>query len=98
MRRLLKTAALLTATLGAAILLGGCLIGDLGPSERYQSPFHFSYALSPAGRVSLENFNGEVEIAGWDQNTVEITGVKYASSEAILGSLKVEIRNEPDSI
>ena len=66
----------------AAGLLGfaGCDIDDLdiGGSERYTQDFHYSYALQPGGRLSVDNSNGSIEISGWDQDTIDISGTKYA--------------------
>ena len=69
----------------AAILLTGCEfdIDDFGPSDRFQTDFHYTWDMQPGGKLSLETGNGSVEIAGWDQNKVEISGAKYGSTEAI---------------
>lgn len=79
----------LILALFAALLLVGCDIEDFGPSDRYKSEFH--YTLKPSDRLSVENFNGEIEIAGWDQPSVEITGTKYASSQENLDALKIDV-------
>jgi hypothetical protein len=81
-----------------ALLLTGCIYADFGPSERFRDSFHYSYDLQPGGRVSLENSNGSIEISGWDQNKVEVDGEKYASTEAALREVKVDIRNQPDLV
>jgi DUF4097 and DUF4098 domain-containing protein YvlB len=39
----------------------------------------------------VDNFNGSVEIEGWDEPTIEVTGVKYASTEDLLKTMKVEV-------
>jgi hypothetical protein len=77
----------------AVVLLSGCNIEDFGPSDRYEADFH--YTLKPAGRLSVDNFNGEVEIAGWDQPSVEITGVKYASTRDVLDAIKIDVHESP---
>ena len=82
-----------------ALVFTGCDDwGDWGDSNRFKEDFHHSYALKPGGRISLENSNGSVEIIGWDQDTVDITGQKYASTEAVLRSLKIDIVASADSI
>lgn len=88
----------IAAAIGAAVALSGCLIADFGQSDRYQNAFHYSYDLSPGGRLDLQSSNGAIEITGWDQDNVEITGVKYGSSQGALDSVKIEIRDEPDFI
>ncbi len=76
----------------AAMLLAGCVgFGDWGNSDRYKEDFHYSYDLGPGSTVSLENFNGSVEVTGWDENRVEIDGTKYASREELLRALKVDV-------
>jgi len=73
----------------AALLLAGCDMDDFGPSDRFKADFH--YTLKPAERLSVENFNGEIEIAGWDEPSIEVTGVKYASTQETLDTIKVEV-------
>jgi len=84
-----------------AIFLAGCDeidLGNIGGSDRYREDFHFSYPLSATGSIRLENFNGSVEIAGWDKNTVDIDGTKYASTEYRLKEMKVDIVPSASSI
>ena len=81
-----------------AILLSGCIMTDFGPSDRYRSSFHYNFDLQPEARVNLEGLNGPVEILGWDQNKVEISGEKYASTEAGLESIRIDIHNDPHSV
>jgi DUF4097 and DUF4098 domain-containing protein YvlB len=83
-------------------LLGlvGCDIDDLdiGGSERYTQDFHYSYPLQPGGRLSVDNSNGSVEISGWDQDTVDISGSKYARTPELRDALKIEIDHSSDSV
>ncbi len=81
-----------------AFLLTGCDEINFGDSDRYKDDFHYSYPLSPGGRVSLEGFNGTVEIVGWDKDTIEINGTKYASTQERLAEMKVEIDAQPSSV
>jgi DUF4097 and DUF4098 domain-containing protein YvlB len=93
---------LLTLSLTAALFgLVGCDIDDLdigGGSERYTQDFHYSYELKPGSRVSVENSNGSVEITGWDQNTIDITGTKYARTTELRDALKIEIDHTADEV
>jgi len=86
----------------AAGLLGfvGCDIEDLdfGGSERYTQDFHYSYPLQAGGTISVDNSNGSVEISGWDQNTVDISGTKYARTPELRDLLKIEVDHSPNSI
>ncbi len=84
---------LILPVIAAAILLTGCDFEDFDSSNRYHSDFH--YTLKPADRLSVENFNGEVEVAGWDQPSIEITGTKYASTQQTLDAIKIDIHESP---
>lgn len=83
----------------SACLLGltGCELEDFGFS-RYSQDFHYSYPLKPGGKLSVETFNGAVEVTAWDQDMVEIDGAKYGPSAEAADALKVDIANGPDSI
>jgi DUF4097 and DUF4098 domain-containing protein YvlB len=87
--RALSTAPLLAAGL---LILTGCEDwGDWGPSNRYKEDFHHSYPLKSGGTVSVENFNGPVEIMSWEQDTVEVNGTKYASQRSYLDDMRIDI-------
>ncbi len=85
MRTVLSVAGVIFSTL----FLAGCDVEDFGSSERYKEEFH--YTLKGADRLSVENSNGEIEIAGWDEPGIEVTGTRYASTQDMLDSVKVEI-------
>src|SRR5450755_4560524 len=80
----------------AAGMLGfaGCDIEDLdiGGSECYTQDFHYSYALQPGGRLSVENSNGSIEISGWDQDTIDISGAKHARTPELRKFMSAFIR------
>ena len=82
------------------LLLAGCVFvgGDWGDGERYKEDFHKSFPLQPGGAVSVENSNGSIEVMGWDQNTVEVNGTKYASTRDLLSELRVEMNASPTSV
>ena len=84
--------------LAASLLLTACYEGDWGSSDRFQDDFHYSFDLQPGGRVTAETFNGSVEISGWDQNKVEISGTRYASSESLRDAVKIETHNSPSLV
>lgn len=64
---------------------------DIGGSERYTQDFHYNYPLQPGGRLSVDNSNGSIEISGWDQDTVDISGTKYARTPELRDALKIEV-------
>lgn len=39
-----------------------------------------------------------MEITGWDQNTVDISGTKYASSQDLLNAIKIEVSNGGNAV
>ncbi len=88
----MRTLSALTLLAGS-LLLAGCdfEIGDFGNSDRFQKDFRFSYPLKAGGTFSLETMNGSVDVAGWDREEVEITGVKYGRTEAIRDAIKIDV-------
>ena len=92
-------AKLLLPILAAALLgLAACDIEDFGGFDRYRQDFHYTYPLKSGGRLAVETFNGFVEVSGWDQDTVDISGSKYGPSQEAADNLKVAIDNSPDSV
>lgn len=66
--------------------------------EMLSEEFHQSYPLSPTGRVSIQNINGGVRIAVWDQNEVKVDAVKKARQREELDEVKIEVVNTADSV
>ncbi len=84
--------------LAGLVLMTGCDLEEFGSSTRYKEDFHYSFPLKEGGRLHLENFNGSVEITSWNDNSVDISGTKYAATEEMLQALKVDIVPAADSI
>ena len=80
------------------IVLMGCNLDIAVSSERYRKEFHYSYSLKSGGKLTVENFNGPVEITGWDQETVDISGTKYGTTPALRDAVKIDIVPSADSI
>jgi hypothetical protein len=78
--------------------LTGCDVEQWGDSNRYQADFHESHPMKSGDRLYVENLNGSVEISGWDQQTADISGTKFASTEAMLEALKIDVVASGDSI
>ena len=92
-------AKLLLPILAAALLsLAACNIEDFGGFDRYHQDFHYTYPLKSGGRLSVETFNGSVEVSGWDQETVDISGSKSGPTQEAADALKIAIDNSPDSV
>jgi DUF4097 and DUF4098 domain-containing protein YvlB len=53
--------------------------------------FHQSYAITPDGRVDLDNINGPVHISTWDRNDVKVDAVKYADSKERLDEARIVV-------
>jgi hypothetical protein len=73
-------------------------LGGMGGSQRFREDFHLSYPLTSGGTLRLETFNGSVEISGWDKDTVDIDGTKYASTEYRMKEIKVDVSNSPGAV
>lgn len=85
--------------MGAALFSqAGCDFEDFGSSDRYTADFHHTYPLKSGGRISLESFNGSIEISGWDQDSVDISGVKYAATTELRDAIKIDIVTTGDTI
>jgi len=86
-------------TIACALLLAGCDIEIDGfNNERFQKDFRFSYPLKAGATFNLETMNGSVDIAGWDRDEVEITGVQYARTEALRDEAKIDIQHSDISV
>ena len=76
----------LLSVCGLSLLLGELRRHDVGGPVR---PLHGELLVLVRAEtrgpvVSRGTMNGSVEITGWDKDTVEITGVKYAATEELL--------------
>lgn len=96
----MRTQMLVVSLAAGLIGLAGCDIEDwdVGGSARYTQDFHYSYPLQAGGRVSVDNSNGSIEISGWDQNTIDISGTKYARTAELRDALKIEIDHTSDTV
>lgn len=92
--------ARLTIPLIAAALfcLAACDIEDFASTSRYDRDFHYSYPMKPDGRLEVESFNGSIEISGWDQPTVDISGTKYGPTQDSVDALRVDVSNTPERV
>jgi len=87
----------LPALVAALFFLTACDV-ELGNFQRFTRDFHYSYPMNADGRLSVETFNGSIEISGWDQNTVDISGTKYGPTQEAADNLNVGIDNTPGDI
>lgn len=66
--------------------------------DEIREEFHQSYPLSATGRINVENLNGGVRIAVWDQETVKVDAVKRAYRKDRLDEAKIDVSASPDII
>ena len=94
----MRAKLILPALAAGLVVLAGCDYEDFGGFERYHEDFHYSYPLKAGGRLAVDGFNGPVEVSVWDQETVDISGTKYARSQEETADLKIEIDHSSDSV
>jgi hypothetical protein len=66
--------------------------------RRYTEEFHQTYPLAAGGRIELDNLNGAVHIAAWDQNLVKVDAVKYAGTKERLDEARIEVETGGDFV
>jgi len=66
--------------------------------SRVQAEYHQSYPMQPGSRLTVNNQNGSIEIAGWDQNTLDISATRYAETQQVLDQLKIDVANAADGV
>lgn len=96
--RLETNAVLMTA---ACCLLSGCDWDDwggYGDSRAYQKDFHYSHDLKPGGKVSVENYNGSIEISSWDQARVDISGQQYGATPELRDAIRIDVTATGDTV
>jgi DUF4097 and DUF4098 domain-containing protein YvlB len=90
--------AIVPAIAAALLCLSACDFDDFHDGSRYNADFHYNYPLNANGRVSIETFNGSIEVTGWDENTVDISGTKYARSQQLADDIRVNIDHSPTTM
>jgi DUF4097 and DUF4098 domain-containing protein YvlB len=84
--------------LPAVLFLTSCDFEDFDGVSRYHEDFHYNHPLKAGGRLSVEGFNGSVEISPWDQNTVDISGTKSARSPEDAAMIRLDIDHTADAV
>jgi DUF4097 and DUF4098 domain-containing protein YvlB len=81
------------AILGTVCALLVLALGAHASDRRgeFTEEFHQTYAITPDGRVELDNINGAVHISSWDRNEVKVDAVKYAGTKERLDEARIEI-------
>ena len=55
-----------------------------------------SFPLSAAGRVSVSNVNGSINVIAWERNEVKLVAVKHADTKEHLADVDIKIDARPD--
>jgi DUF4097 and DUF4098 domain-containing protein YvlB len=95
----MRSTLLLPALAAALLITAACDFDDFHDhGSRYNSDFHYNYPLSATGRLSVETFNGSIEVSGWDEQNVDISGTKYARTQQAADDLQVAIDRSANSV
>lgn len=98
MKRHSLSATWLGAALGTVCALFAFALGAHASDHRgaYTEEFHQTYALTPDGRIELNNINGSVHISSWDRSEVKVDAVKYAEDKEELDDARIEVDSGKD--
>ena len=95
-KRVITWALLLLAAVASSLAARGGFAAQT--RDELREEFHQTYALSPSGRVSLENINGSVHITGWDRNEVRVDAVKRAYTAERLAEAEIRVDATGDAV
>jgi DUF4097 and DUF4098 domain-containing protein YvlB len=85
-----------TATWG--VIVGTLLAFSVAAHALEKEEFHRTYPLNADGVFALSNVNGEVQVRGWDQNSVQVDAVKTADDKEYLQETRIEVSASSSSI
>jgi DUF4097 and DUF4098 domain-containing protein YvlB len=89
---------ILLPVLAAGLLsLTACDIEDFNQG-RFTADFHQAQPLGVSGKVSVETFNGSIEVSPWDQDTVDISATKYGPSQQAADDLEIRVDHTADTV
>ncbi len=76
-----------------AVMFMFALLVAAVPGFAISKDFDQTYKLQPGGTFELQNVNGTVEVQGWDQDVVEVHGVKTAKfKESDLARVSIDVQ------
>lgn len=87
---------LLAAIAAASLGLTGCIDGNFG--NHFRESVDVTKPLAANGRLSLQNTNGTVHIATWNEARVRVEAVKAAGSESTLRQIEVIVEGEGERV
>ena len=76
----------------------GKIIGELSTTDAFRQDFNKTLPLSARGRVSLDNVNGQIKIAGWDRDEVVIKALKHGKTQESVEAVKINVDSSPDEV
>ncbi len=88
---------LLPAVAAALLSLTACDIEDFNVGH-FTKDFHYTYPMAANGKLSVETFNGSIEVTGWDQDTIEISGTKQGPTQAAADELQVSVDHSANAV
>ncbi len=74
------------------------IIANLSTTDPFQQEFNRTLPLSANGRLSLDNVNGRIEIAGWERNEVSIKALKHGKTQESVEAVKINVDSSPNDI
>jgi len=93
----MRTKLLLPGLAAALLSLTACDFEEMGGGH-YTRDFHYSYPMAANGRLSVETFNGAIEVSGWDQDTVDISGTKQGPTQEAADELEVSVDHTANAV
>lgn len=98
MNRYRQSATWMGAILGTLCALFALALQAHASDHRgsFTEEFHKTYAITPDGRVELDNINGDVHISTWDQNVVKVDAIKSADWKEQLDQVRIEVDSGKD--
>lgn len=88
---LARSGAVLGTIVALFALVPGAQASDHDRRGAFTEEFHQTYAITPDGRLELDNINGSVHISTWDRNEVKVDAIKFADAKERLEDAKIEI-------
>jgi hypothetical protein len=92
-----------TARAAAVLFLSAVLSACVGPGgfpggNAYHETVDVSRALSPSGELRLENTNGSVRVAAWDEPRVRVEATKGAPTREALRVIEVLVEGDGNRV
>jgi hypothetical protein len=85
-----------TSSLLMVLLAGTCLHANIIGTP--QAEFRRAYALSPNGRVVIQNLYGDVRITAWDRDEVLVQAIKKSRDPRLLDDATIVVDSSSDLV